>query len=164
MVAIFIRPGNFDTFEPDILVEDQQSLTSYGVDATVIHLPGHTEGSIGILTADKDLFCGDLMDSKGKPSLEFYIDDLVAARASLNKLRDLRARPHLPPGTASRSGSTRSQRTGDTARPDPTPRRLRSLGPFQRICAQRHDEDMVSYGGPRGLSPSVEPAHLDQGR
>ena len=91
LVAIFIRPGRFDTFEPDILVEDQQSLAGYGLEATVIHLPGHTKGSIGILTADKDLFCGDLMDSMGKPSLEFFIDDMVAARASLSKLRDMGA-------------------------------------------------------------------------
>ena len=26
VVALFIRPGEFDTFEPDVLVEDQQSL------------------------------------------------------------------------------------------------------------------------------------------
>lgn len=91
LVAIFIRPGEFHTFEPDILVGEQQSLTSYGLEATVIHLPGHSRGSIGILTAEKDLFCGDLMDSMGKPSLEFFIDDMVAARASLNRLRDLGA-------------------------------------------------------------------------
>jgi Zn-dependent hydrolases, including glyoxylases len=80
----------------DILVGEQQSLTSYGLEATVLHLPGHTRGSIGVLTAEKDLFCGDLMDSMGMPSLEFFIDDMVAARASLNKLRDLGARSDLP--------------------------------------------------------------------
>jgi glyoxylase-like metal-dependent hydrolase (beta-lactamase superfamily II) len=41
VVAVFIRPGEFDTFEPDILVHDRQSLASHGLDATVIHLPGH---------------------------------------------------------------------------------------------------------------------------
>jgi hydroxyacylglutathione hydrolase len=89
IVALFIRPGEFDTFEPDVLLEDQQSLSGYGLEATILHLPGHTKGSIGILTADKALFCGDLMDSMGRPSLEFFIDDLAAATASLKKLRSL---------------------------------------------------------------------------
>jgi len=29
------------------------------------------------------------MDSMGRPSLEFFIDDMVAARASLKRLRNL---------------------------------------------------------------------------
>jgi hydroxyacylglutathione hydrolase len=72
-------------------VQEQQSLKGYGLEATVLHLPGHTKGSIGILTADRDVFCGDLMDSMGKPSLEFFIDDMVVARASLKRLRSLGA-------------------------------------------------------------------------
>ena len=91
VVALFIRPGEFDTFEPDVLVEDQQSLRGYGLEATVLHLPGHTKGSIGILTAENSLFCGDLMDGIGRPSLEFFIDDMVAATASLRRLRSLGA-------------------------------------------------------------------------
>jgi glyoxylase-like metal-dependent hydrolase (beta-lactamase superfamily II) len=89
IVALFIRPGKFETFEPDVLLEDQQSLADFGLQANILHLPGHNTGSIGILTAEKDLFCGDLMDSMGSPSLEFFIDDLRAATASLNKLRGL---------------------------------------------------------------------------
>jgi glyoxylase-like metal-dependent hydrolase (beta-lactamase superfamily II) len=89
-VSMFIRPGPFDTFTPDIYVEDGQSLQDFGFDATVLHLPGHTRGSIGVLTAAGDLCCGDLMDSMmGKPSLEFFIDDMAAAQASLTRLRRL---------------------------------------------------------------------------
>jgi len=53
IVALFIRPGEFDTFQPDVILEDQQNLSGYGLEATVLHLPGHTKGSIGILTADR---------------------------------------------------------------------------------------------------------------
>lgn len=88
-VGLFVKPGPFDTFAPDVYVEDDQSLSEYGLDATVLHLPGHTKGSIGILTSDHILFCGDLMDSMRKPSLEFFIDDMAAARASLARLRSL---------------------------------------------------------------------------
>jgi hydroxyacylglutathione hydrolase len=89
VVSRFIKPGPFDTFEPDVYIEDQQGLSGYGFDATVLHLPGHTKGSIGVLTADSSLFCGDLMDSMGKPSLQFFIDDMAAAQASLERLRAL---------------------------------------------------------------------------
>ena len=89
-VSIFIKPGPFETFVPDIYVEDGQSLAQYGLDATVLHLPGHTKGSIGVLTGRGDLFCGDLFDSMmGKPTFEFFIDDMAAARASLQRLRTL---------------------------------------------------------------------------
>jgi hydroxyacylglutathione hydrolase len=89
-VAAVVRPGPFDVFTPDVLVEDGDSLGSAGLDATVVHLPGHTRGSIGVLTAWGELFCGDLMDSMlGRPSLEFFIDDMAAAEASLARLRGL---------------------------------------------------------------------------
>lgn len=90
IVSFFIRPGKFDTFKPDIYVEDGQGLSEYGFDAKVLHLPGHTKGSIGLLTASGDLFCGDLMDNMfGKPGLQFFIDDLAAANASVEKLKKL---------------------------------------------------------------------------
>jgi glyoxylase-like metal-dependent hydrolase (beta-lactamase superfamily II) len=90
MVSLLIKPGPFDTFAPDVFLEDGQALSGYGLDATVLHLPGHTKGSIGVLTGGGDLFCGDLLDSMmGKPSFEFFIDDMAAARASLQRLRTL---------------------------------------------------------------------------
>jgi glyoxylase-like metal-dependent hydrolase (beta-lactamase superfamily II) len=89
-MALFVRPGAFETFAPDVLLEDGQDLEQWSLEAQVLHLPGHTGGSIGILTADGELFCGDLLDSMlGGPSLEFFIDDMTAARASLERLRDL---------------------------------------------------------------------------
>jgi glyoxylase-like metal-dependent hydrolase (beta-lactamase superfamily II) len=88
-VSRFIKAGDFEVFEPDIYLEDEQSLGEYGFDAIVLHLPGHTSGSLGILTTDSELMCGDLMDSLGRPSLQFFIDDMTAARASLERLRSL---------------------------------------------------------------------------
>lgn len=90
IMSFFIRPGQFDTFKPDIFVEDGLNISEYGCQAQVLHLPGHTKGSIGIFTADGNLFCGDLMDNMRKPNLEFFIDDLTAADASIKKLSSLR--------------------------------------------------------------------------
>ena len=96
-VAAFVRPGPFDAFAPDVFVGDGQDLGDYGLDASVLHLPGHTRGSIGVLTAAGELFCGDLLDSMlGRPSLEFFIDDMAAAEASLARLWGLDVRAVYP--------------------------------------------------------------------
>lgn len=84
-----IKPGRLHTFEPDIFVEDGSSLLEYGFDAKVLHLPGHSRGSIGILTGDGSLFCGDLLMNMVKPELHFMIDDLPACRSSIERLKKL---------------------------------------------------------------------------
>ena len=56
--ALWGKP--FDKFEPDILLEEGQHLTAYGFDATVLYTPGHSKGSISILTDNNELICGDL--------------------------------------------------------------------------------------------------------
>ena len=80
---------DFETFEPDVLLEDGQDLSAYGLNARVVHLPGHSSGSIGVLTGDGDLFCGDLLVDVLGPSLHYYIDDLAQAYESIRKLSDL---------------------------------------------------------------------------
>ncbi|MDZ4169508.1 MAG: MBL fold metallo-hydrolase [Coriobacteriia bacterium] len=79
----------FEAFEPDVLLEDGQDLSVYGLDARVVHLPGHSSGSIGVVTGDGDLFCGDLLVNVTKPSVHFYIDDLARADESIRKLNGL---------------------------------------------------------------------------
>jgi hydroxyacylglutathione hydrolase len=90
MASLVVRPGHFETFRPDLYLEDGQTLEDFGIDATVLHLPGHTRGSLGVLTSAGDLFCGDLMDSMmGRPGLQFFINDMEQAQASLACLRNL---------------------------------------------------------------------------
>jgi glyoxylase-like metal-dependent hydrolase (beta-lactamase superfamily II) len=81
--------GKAERFTPDLLVEDGYNLSAYGLDASVVSIPGHSKGSIGILTASGDLFCGDLMVSTNGPTLNSRMDDLAAANASLQKLASL---------------------------------------------------------------------------
>jgi len=56
IMMYLLRVSRFDKFKPDIYLDDGQDLTEYGLDAKVIHIPGHSKGSIGLLTADGDLF------------------------------------------------------------------------------------------------------------
>ena len=76
-------------FKPDFTIEEGYDLSEYGLDANVLYLPGHSKGSIGILTADGDLFCGDLLTNTNKPDIGSIIDDKAAANASIEKLKRL---------------------------------------------------------------------------
>ena len=79
--------GKFTTFTPDILLENGQNLSEFGWDATVLHLPGHSKGSIGILTPEGDLFCGDLLENTRQPAVNTLGDDVNLLKASVEKLK-----------------------------------------------------------------------------
>ena len=89
VMLILFGPGKFVPFKPDLYISDGQSLSEYGIHAGILHLPGHSKGSIGVLTANSDLICGDLFMNMPRPNLHFMIDDLPAANASIKKLRSL---------------------------------------------------------------------------
>jgi len=81
--------GESDRFEPDVYLEDGDDLSPYGFAAGVLRLPGHSKGSIGVLTAEGDLFCGDLLGNTDEPELNSVMDDLTAANASVARLKGL---------------------------------------------------------------------------
>jgi glyoxylase-like metal-dependent hydrolase (beta-lactamase superfamily II) len=75
-----------DRFQPDVIVGDGADLTEYGFDAKVISIPGHSKGSISILTSAGDLFCGDLLENTKQPAASSIVDDIPTAQASIEKL------------------------------------------------------------------------------
>ncbi len=85
------KTSPFDPFTPDAFVEDGDHLGDYGLDARVLHLPGHSRGSIAILTADGQLFCGDLLWNMRSPGVHFLVDDSTAHAASVEKMRAAQA-------------------------------------------------------------------------
>jgi len=86
MAPILFRFPKSDRFRPDLQVEEGDDLTAYGFDARVLSIPGHSKGSLGILTAGGDLFCGDLLENTKVPAAGSIVDDAVASEASLEKL------------------------------------------------------------------------------
>ncbi len=96
VLTLFSGPERMETFAPDLYLEDGQDLRAYGLEARVLHLPGHSRGSIGILTADGALLCGDLLMNMTRPAMHFLVDDLAAERASIGKLRGLPVRTVYP--------------------------------------------------------------------
>jgi hydroxyacylglutathione hydrolase len=81
--------GGSGRVSPEVTLRDSDRLDSWGCAARVVHLPGHTAGSIGILTDQQDLICGDACVNRGEPSPSPYVQDLEEYRASVGKLRAL---------------------------------------------------------------------------
>jgi glyoxylase-like metal-dependent hydrolase (beta-lactamase superfamily II) len=90
LLPLFSRFGRAERFTPDVLLEDGEDLSEYDLDARVISIPGHSKGSIAILTASGELFCGDLLENTAKPAPGSLMDDAAAAQTSLQKLGSLR--------------------------------------------------------------------------
>jgi glyoxylase-like metal-dependent hydrolase (beta-lactamase superfamily II) len=85
-VPSFIKQAKFDIFKPDFAIDENFDLSMYGLDARVIYLPGHSKGSIGILTSGGDLFCGDYIHN----SFGFnMVDNMSDHQATVEKLKKL---------------------------------------------------------------------------
>jgi glyoxylase-like metal-dependent hydrolase (beta-lactamase superfamily II) len=85
-----------DRFFPDPLVGDGFDLAPFGFAGRIIHLPGHSQGSIGLATDEGAVFCGDLLSNHGKPGPGFGIFDALAFRSSLERIRRLSAKTIYP--------------------------------------------------------------------
>jgi glyoxylase-like metal-dependent hydrolase (beta-lactamase superfamily II) len=90
LAPLAFRLGKSDRFSPDFYLSEGDSLGRFGLDADVIHLPGHSQGSIGIrLAHDHALIGGDLLTNRNEPGLNSLMDDPAAADASVAKLAQL---------------------------------------------------------------------------
>ena len=89
LAPILFRFRKANRFQPDFTVGEGYSLSEYGFDAQVLSIPGHSSGSIGILTAGGSLFCGDLLENTSKPATNSIMDDQAACDESVAKLEGL---------------------------------------------------------------------------
>lgn len=76
----------FDGVKPDILIENEMSLHSFGVKGKVISTPGHTLGSVSIILDSGKCIVGDLLASFGKLSYSIFSNDLAMLKASVSKV------------------------------------------------------------------------------
>ena len=91
MHSLFVKIANkiiqnYIEFEADELIDDRYDLKKYNLDAKIIHLPGHTKGSIGILTNDGNFICGDILANTKKPSIALNALSFKELKNSINKL------------------------------------------------------------------------------
>ena len=87
LAPILFRFGKSNRFRPDLFVAEGDDFSEYGFDAQVLSIPGHSQGSIGILTTGGDLFSGDLFDNSTGPATNSIMDDPAACEASVEKLQ-----------------------------------------------------------------------------
>ncbi len=90
------RKLTFDKFKPDIYLTDGQNLNEYGIDAAIVHIPGHTKGSIGILTEDGILFSGDTFTNMRKPDTAAYVENSKELENSITRLKNMNIKTIYP--------------------------------------------------------------------
>ena len=95
LVPILIGFGKSEKCEANIYLEDGYDLNEYGFNAKVISIPGHSKGSIGILTISGNLICGDLLMNDGSmPRLGYgYLADF---EPSIERLKNLEIKTVYP--------------------------------------------------------------------
>jgi glyoxylase-like metal-dependent hydrolase (beta-lactamase superfamily II) len=77
--------------KPDIVLKDGDSLRDYGLDAYVLHTPGHTKGSTSLIVEDRLAFVGDLLSTSGKPHAQrLFAQDWSVIEDSIDRLKAAR--------------------------------------------------------------------------
>ena len=85
------KHAEIEPFEPGVLLDDGYMLTSYGVPATIVTLPGHTKGSIGVIVGSNDVIVGDALMNMLYPTkspLYGNWDMVVKSAARITSLGD----------------------------------------------------------------------------
>lgn len=79
-----------DFFNIDYKLEDNQIINKYGIKLKIVHLPGHTTGSIGIMY-NNYLFCGDSLVNRkiNRVQIAYQNQDNIAACESVRKIVEL---------------------------------------------------------------------------
>jgi hydroxyacylglutathione hydrolase len=81
-----------ETFTPDLWLEDGMSLRDFGIDARVVHTPGHTAGSVTLAFDDGTLFVGDALLNVLHVSFPLWWENPASARESACRIKALRPR------------------------------------------------------------------------
>ena len=86
--------------EPTLLLDGEYDLAPFGVAAKVVPTPGHTAGSISVVTAEGEVIVGDLFMGgyfggrllPRRPGYHYFADDLGLVRHSIQGLLNLKLR------------------------------------------------------------------------
>lgn len=87
----------YQAFTPDILIDENFNLEEYGFYGDIIFLPGHTNGSIGILSKEGDLIAGDVLSNVKKPDAAMNALDFSTLYSSIDCLKKYNIK-HVYPG------------------------------------------------------------------
>ncbi|MFD7339966.1 MBL fold metallo-hydrolase [Streptomyces violascens] len=103
-----------EPFDPTVLVRGETSLEDFGLAARIMPTPGHTAGSVSVLTEGGDLVAGDLIANSflglipGKPANPPFHDDPRQNLAGLRRMLALKPTTlHVGHGTPLDPGRVR---------------------------------------------------------
>lgn len=83
----FLQP---EPTQADILFNEGYGFMDVGLEASAVHLPGHTPGSSGLLVEGRMAFVGDLLSTTGRPHVQrYYATDWSQVAESLDRLKAL---------------------------------------------------------------------------
>jgi len=87
LVEWCLRP---EPVKADLLLEDGDRLDDFGLEARLIHTPGHTLGSSCLIVEERLGFVGDLLTNNGRPSLQrLFAEDWSLLRQSYARLQGM---------------------------------------------------------------------------
>lgn len=81
--------SELSVFTPMVFLDEGDSLEEYGINAKIMHLPGHTDGSIAVDVDGKHLFVGDALFNMRSPAVAIIYHDYEAAQKSARKITSL---------------------------------------------------------------------------
>jgi len=73
--------------QPDVLIGDRLILDDYGVEGFVFPTPGHTDGSVTLVTGTGDAIVGDMVGGGRSPAFPGVYKDLQMLKASIGLLK-----------------------------------------------------------------------------
>ena len=76
----------FERVKPDILIESELRLNSFGIKGKVISTPGHTPGSVSIVLDSGKSIIADILASFGSLNYSPFATDIVLLKESLVKI------------------------------------------------------------------------------
>lgn len=75
-----------DRFVPDIILEEGFTLDKYGLNGKIVSLPGHSKGSVGVLTENGHFFCGDILENIEEPEQAHLVSNGTDMKNSIEKI------------------------------------------------------------------------------
>lgn len=82
----------YEPFEPDILMDEGQTLREFGLDARVLCTPGHTRGSLSLALEHGVMVIGDAVINQVRVGMPMYGEDPELAYDSARKLLAMQPR------------------------------------------------------------------------
>ena len=87
-----MKKNQIEDFTPEIFLKEGDTLEAYGIEASVLELPGHTEGSIGLEVDGQAVIVGDALMHMLWPGMACIFGDREKLRESVGRISALGSR------------------------------------------------------------------------